>query len=559
MSANQSYLSDSHYGYSVVVATTQESINATMKNYLYNNTFNKVQMYWNQDDNGNAVAISREDLLLQTAGTDPLTVAGWAQGDASSPDIENIANSNFYFAFEAEIGIPANISPAAIPDMITLQENSQSVLFTLLCAEFTIVSCTFGRHGILNFERFSQPDNDFWLFTSEVPLIKIEDNSNLPQNVQQKLNDIGPDAFSVQQLLFDLDNAANESTPVISGVDKSSMVYTLLSQVFTGAYFSAMKAKGTPVLSYSFLPKTMPVENDSTLKITAMELGVSPYIAPVGGSNDAALATLNYLCAINSETLPPTVEFGWNWVDEADKSNFDGIIAINRNKFAAYLNSQIATAITGNCFKAGVRVWLSGAIKQNVDFDVTLTAGQTPVTTFTAPGAGPVITYAWNSTASDRAGTNGDMGQVDISSSYDASVTLTGNEIVISQQIIIHVSARKLQTKVGWSAVNKTLVSTYTLSIDEHGQVVMSEVSAMTDNAESIPKDNWFINLFTNLNSATAAIQKQVDRVTEPGFKDIPLSAVQGFIFPGGNTFAFKDISFSEQQDLVTRVTYTNA
>ncbi|WP_414148605.1 hypothetical protein ACMGGR_08030 [Erwinia sp. BNK-24-b] len=560
MSANQSYLSDGIYNYSIVVATTQESINATMKDYLYTTSFDKVQMYWNQDDYGNPVPITKDELLKQTAGTDPLTVANWKQGDTASQDIENISNSNFYFAFEAAIGIPQNVSPEAIPDIITLQENSQSVLFNLLCAEFTIVSCTFGRHGIINFERFSQSDSDFWIFTSQVILKKIEDNSNLSQTVQEKLNNIGPDAFSVQQLLLDLDNAASESTPEISGVDKGTMVYSLLSQVFIGAYFSEMKSKGVPVLSYSFIPKAAPVQSDSTLKISSIAVEVSPYSAPQGTSSDSGLSTLNYLCALNGDTLPPSVEFRWNWVEAADKNNFDGIIAINRNRFATYLDAQIAPAITGNCFKAGVRVWLSGAFKQNVDFDVTLTSAQTPVTTFTPSGSGPiVVSYAYSSSASDRAGLDGDMGQVDITSSYNASITLTGSQIIIHQQIIIYVKARKLQTSVGWNAVDKTLTDTYTLSVDENGKIVVAESSVPTDKAEPIPTDNWFVNLFTDLNQATKAIQNQVNKVIEPGFKDIPLNVVQDFIFPGGKTFVFKDVLFSDEQDLITSVTYTRS
>src|SRR5262245_11540929 len=118
MSANQSNLSDAHYGYDFVVATSQDSINATMKEYLYNSTFPTVQMYWNQDDQGQPVSISRDDLLKQTNGTDPLTVSNWSQGDPMTPDIENINNSNFYFAFEAAIGIPADIAPQNIPDII---------------------------------------------------------------------------------------------------------------------------------------------------------------------------------------------------------------------------------------------------------------------------------------------------------------------------------------------------------------------------------------------------------------------------------------------------------
>ena len=173
MSANQSNLSNAHYGYDFVVATTQESINATMKEYLYNSVFPTIKMYWNQDANGNPVTVSYEDLMVQTKGTDPLKVANWKSGDPMNQDITNINQSQFYFAFEAAIGIPANLLQPNIPDIITLQSASQSVIFNLICAQFTVVTCNFGRQGLTSFQSFTQPTDAPWLFTSIVALKNI--------------------------------------------------------------------------------------------------------------------------------------------------------------------------------------------------------------------------------------------------------------------------------------------------------------------------------------------------------------------------------------------------
>jgi hypothetical protein len=166
MSAIQSNLSASQFGYDFVVATTQESINGTMKEYLYNSNFPVVKMYWNQDSNGNPVPIAYDDLMKQTNNTDPLKVGNWNVGDPKSQDIINISNSQFYFAFEAAIGIPAGILPQNIPDIVTLQLTSQSVIFKLICSQFTVVTCNFGRQGLTSFFTTSQPTNSPWLFTS---------------------------------------------------------------------------------------------------------------------------------------------------------------------------------------------------------------------------------------------------------------------------------------------------------------------------------------------------------------------------------------------------------
>jgi hypothetical protein len=40
--------------------------------------------------------------------------------------------------------------------------------------------------------------------------------------------------------------------------------------------------------------------------------------------------------------------------------------------------------------------------------------------------------------------------------------------------------------------------------------------------------------------------------------QDIPTSTVQNFVFPGGATFTFADVSFSDNQDLVSHIVYAD-
>jgi hypothetical protein len=552
MSVNQSDLSNARYGYDFVVATTQESINGTMKEYLYNSTFPLVQMYWNQDAQGNPVAILRDDLLKQTNGTDPLTVPSWQQGDPMTPEIENINNSNFYFAFEAAIGIPSGIAPQDIPDIVTLQAASQTVIFNLICAQFTVVTCNFGRHGLTSFFSASQPTNTPWLFTSSVALKQIFDNSNLPPDVQAQLNNLGPNAFSVQQLFFDLDNAALESTPTISGITPGTPAYTLLSEVFLGAYFTAMKANAQPILNFSIVQNT-PDNNPSTLNLTKMELEVSPYSPTSPTTND--LNTLNYLCETNGNNLPPPVPFTWNWVEQSEESSFDGVIAINRNTFATYFQNQLTQYVSDNCFKAWVRVWLSGFFDQNINYSWSMTPNQAP--TISTPATGPVVlTYGYSSSANDDAGLDGDMGAMTLGTTYNATVTFTGNTIVVSQTLVVSVDIRVMQSSESWNAINNTIVDTYTLAVDQNGNLTANLVSVPTNNSDPTPSTNWFIELFTGLNDLVNDVANWASGFAATSFHSMPLNVAQQFVFPGGKTFAFKDVVFSDNQDIVSHISY---
>ncbi|WP_396174106.1 hypothetical protein [Flavobacterium sp.] len=555
MSANQSNLSDAHYGYDFVVATTQESINATMKEYLYNSVFPTVKMYWNQDANGNPIAVSYEDLMVQTKGTDPLKVANWKTGDPMNQDITNINQSQFYFAFEAAIGIPANILPQNIPDIITLQNASQSVIFNLICAQFTVVTCNFGRQGLTSFQSFTQPTDSPWLFTSIVALKNIINNSNLPANVQAQLNNFGPDAFSVQQLIFDLDNAALESTPTISGVEPGTPAYTLLSQVFLGAYFTAMKANAQPVLNYSII-ENVPEQNNSTLTLTNMELEVSPYVDPTTNTqNNPNLNTLNYLCETNGNSLPPAVPFAWNWVESSEESSFNGVISINRNIFANYLKNLLTDYVSQNCFKSFVRTWLSGIFDQNIHYSWSLTPNQTP--TITTPLTGTeVLNYAYSSTYTDASGLDDDMAKMTLTPSMNVSVQFIGNTIVITQTLLIYIYIRVMQSSESWNATNITITDTYTLAVDQNGQLTASLNSVKQDNSDPTPSANWFIELFTGLDELVKDVDDWTKGFAQTRFTSLPLNIAQQFVFPGGKTFTFKDVVFSDNQDLVSHISY---
>lgn len=553
MSANQSELSNAHYGYDFVVATTQESINGTMKEYLYNSIFPVVQMYWNQDANGNPVAVSRDDLLKQTNGTDPLTVPSWNQGDPMTPAITNINNSNFYFAFEAAIGIPSGIAPQDIPDIITLQAASQSVIFNLICAQFTVVTCNFGRHGLTSFFSASQPTNTPWLFTSIVALKQILENSNLPPAVQAQLNYWGPDAFSVQQLFFDLDNAALESTPTISGIAPGTPAYTLLEQVFLGAYFTAMKTNAQPILNYSIVQNT-PDNNPSTLTLTKMELEVSPYTPAGASTND--LNTLCYLCETNGNNLPPAVPFTWNWVEQSEESSFDGVISINRNTFAQYIKNVLLQQVEKACLVPWTSV--TAHMMGSLDTNMSLTSGGTPQTITINPTGSNVLTISYAGAADNHDKSGLTYGEFDLHTSYDCNVSFSGQTITIAQHLVVYIYLEFDYTSASGNVVDMTLTDTYTLSIGQGGSITSNMVSSPPIDNSTTPDYGWFFDILAGGTSKEQieSIKQYSSKVSATDLTDIPAQNIQQFIFPGGKTFTFKDVNFSDSQDLVSHISY---
>jgi hypothetical protein len=560
MGASQSNLSAAGYGYDLVLATTQASINTQMKTFLSMGSMPVVNICYVADAKGNPTPIDYETLKKNAKGSDPFLIPDGVD-PSTNQDFKNLFAARFMVGFRAQIGLPPGYAPAAIPDVVTLGADTASVIFNLMCSEFIAVQLNpGGGFAPASWMNQSQPDGNAWLFTSKVDMRMFATDQSkynlLPPAVQQQIANLGGDAFSVQQLLFDLDNAALESIPVMSGVKPGTTLYTVLQTDFLGAYFAAMQASGSPILGCAI---TQAPSDPSPLVLSNLQFQVSPLLnadgSPIPQPTPAQqqLATLGYLCeADNGPPIAPRA-FGWNWIDPSDASQ--GVVAVNRNTFAGYFRQQLTPFVMRNCYLPYTRVWLSGFFDQNVHFAWNMTPYQTP--TVTAPPTGStVLQYHWSGYAEDQAGLNGDMGHLTLSTTMDCSVQFTGNTIVITQHLVVYLYVKVLATGAGANVIDKQITDTYTLSVTGEGQIVSSPPStAIVDNSSN-PSTNGFLNFFADAQAIINSIDGWISTYVATNLTDIPLSTVQGFIFPGGDTFAFHDAIFSNNQDLTGTITY---
>ncbi len=559
MSVDQSNLSSIKYGYDFVVATTQSSINSTMKEFLSGGTEPEVTICYVADNQGNPTPIDYETLKSNAKGSDPFSVPGNANTQTNQ-DLNNLFAARFMVGFKARIGLPPGYQPVNIPDVVTLGSDTSAVSYNLMCSEFIVVEYTpGGGYSPASWMNQSQPPGKAWLFTSKVDL-RLEPYgdaySKLPPAVQAQIKNLGGNAFSVQQLLFDLDSAALQSIPTISGVDPGSNLYLCLQKDFVGKYFSTLKQSGVPVLGCTV---TQSVTPKSTLTLTNLNFQTSPLL----GTNNQPIAnptpdqqaafTLNYLCSANGDALPAPTQFAWNWVD-ATNSGFDGAIAINRNTFRQYFANQLSSLVPNNCYLAWVQVTLDKA-SQPV-YSHKLTPGQTPAVTSPPTGA-TVLSYSYNSSSSDQAGLDGDIGQLKISPSFTLDVSFENNTITITQHLVVYLYIKHLATPASGNIVDKTITDTYSLAVDEYGRLTAVLKSTTQDKSQT-PGVNGFLNFFTNLNQLVNDQATWARACTSTNLTDIPVSALQNFVFPGGKTFVFKDASFSNYQDLVAHITYAD-
>jgi len=557
MSASQSFLCAPAYGYDVVVAATQRSINATMKRFLLKVGQSETVICYVVDKHGAPQQIDYEELKNAADKADPFKIPHGADPGANA-DLAKLIKVRFLFAIKAKIGVPPGYPHDAIPDIVTLGTDANVVTFRLMCSEFQIVEFTPGSiYRDASFMNQSQPLGDAWMFTSTVALRYIPYEPKygaLPQDVQASTQGVSATDFSVQTLLLDLETASLDSIPKISGLDPKSNLCAALQNDFVDTYFADMKKAGYPLLAVTVRHNDLP---PSSMPISNVEFEVAPLVGgngrplPDPKPEQIGATTLNYLCMTAGHDPRPANAFNWNWLEPADISSFHGAISINRDRFADYLDATLQQLVSRCCYTPLVRLDTDGL---KITYNVGLS--NTPAPAPTRPAAGStLLQYRQSATAFDQAGVNGALGQLRLSPSYSMDVSASGNVITFTQRLVVYCVVRSLATEIESNIVDRTLVDTYTLGVDGAGQLVTSLSSTSRDDSQRLHVDN-FVDFWTDINQLEDGICNAVQGWTSPALSDIPLALMRGFVFPGGNTFAFKDAAFSDNQDLVAHITY---
>lgn len=557
MSQLQSNLSSTGYDY--VVAVTQDSINGALEEMLYAFQPEVIVCYaWDSSDPPAVVATDYATLVTAANGTDPFTVPAGTPGN--DPRVQNLANAGFAFAVKAKLGLPPGVPPASLPPIIGLRPGQSNVTYTVTFSEFIAAEINYGPRNSVSWFSQAQPHSTSWSFSGTVDL-DFQDAafSALSQQAQARLKDVGdPGLFGVKQLYYDLNSSALVQGFTFDDLPSNSALNGFMADNFISTYFKHLN--GAEILGYAaaqtsqVAPASIPVTDVTFFTPNAVGPG-----APL---------TLNYLCAGGGDALPDTTHagFGWNWIDppapgQPDESLlYDGVAAVNRNVLARYIGSapfpgggSLLGYAASNCFLPSVTVSLDSA--SQVVYAFSATPGQAPTVTY-PPSGGQLITYSYRADSSDQAGLNGDLGRMEISTSYDMSVSIQNDEIVVEQHLVFWTSVRHLATSAEGSTVDKTITDTYSVGVDDTGRLVIAlKSTAGTDNSQH-PGVNGFLDFWTNVNEYSDAVASWAQALTTGSLKDVPVSFADSFVFPGSATFTFADAAFSENFDLVSHINY---
>ena len=571
--ARRSNLKD--YNYDFVLATTQRSINATMKMYLdgLKQRPETKALYTSDPDSMDETKQQTPELISMEAltkrihtkypgkfadGIDPLTLPA----DLSTNDdrINALADVGFEYGLRIVAGIPEHYeNKAEIPDLVGLSKGANAVSFRMLCKDFDIVELKATRRRAF-WNVYSQAKSDRpWAFVAEVDLRTTTVGAgfaNLPPEVREATKNLDDSMFSIQQLALDLSNTRLQKPAVIEGLDPGSPAYNSVQNHFATKYCQELAKNGKPILNYTVQHK----EQTATLAPIALDYLVVPYLGddsrdlPAPTLSQKAMATLNYLCVTKGSLPQANKTFAWNWVAESEASQLDGIISINRNTFRDWFLSVIKPQAINSCFAPGVNVTPGS---WHPDFNYWRSTISESDLNINKPETGNrVLEITYSRQAEDGAGLDWALGSLRYRNTYSATVDFYNNKI----RVIVH-GIIWAQLKVGqsWNTANlvdKTWTSEWTVAATDKGGIEVSGDPVLEDKSEN-DAINSFSNFFTG--DANQVFQDlRTNSLANVPFGPFPFRDLGKFIFPGGRSFAFKNLRFSDNQDLLCAITYTD-
>ncbi|KAF5539997.1 hypothetical protein FMEXI_8647 [Fusarium mexicanum] len=587
MSSKDSYLSDPRCQCDFVVGTTQASINSGLWEYLYEESQPVQYLCFLADDDGYpTVQISLDDLMVQSGGINPFFIPDDA--DSDNPQVSALANStDFSVGVMLQMGLPEGHTPQTLPPIVTLNTAS-NVAFNLYCKQIKVVSIKWGRRGKFSWNVFKQPvgpSGTPWTMKMSVDLTigDLDKKLNTPYfNNHPKLRDqllkalenLSDTAFSLQQLLFDLDNALLETIPDFSGVTDED-ARNVLENYFRDIYVKNVTDYGLPLVSITAVTQG---KDDSTLKLTGFERIVNPLKDgngnPISNPTDSqrAVYTLDHLCATNSNPVPRITGLDWNWVQPAESGDHSGAVAINRNILTQFISSKLEKLATSACFTSNI-----------YDDHIEFTAEGTPVVTTPPSGSNTIhMSHSHTSDSPQHFSCPGSdvLVQVDteVYIDYALDVFFEGTTLRTIQNSQIGFSSVLDMNPYGghgtllymMKVVDKTLTDTFAMSVDQSGslQLVKSDQEE-TDQSDTEPTVTF--NSFDYgdssiiLEAVLAAfdmeirgIQVDIAQSSAGILHELQISTLQNFVFPGGKVFTYKDPFFSDHQDLVCKITYVD-
>jgi hypothetical protein len=508
------------YGYDMVVATTQRSINQGLRGLLQSQTLGPFVMAFKTNAN-NQTVIMDVDSIQNRVG--PLSGMP-DKANKSDQRVVTLSYMGFDSAFFGEFGLPPGVDEKKL-DLVTFDQGTSRVTYHLFFKSLTV--CTLRAFGnFLVWQKITQPPDQPWVFRLNVDLDMRAGDVNafnlLPENVKERIKNLSPNsAFSLTQLMLDLNSASLQDSPAIEGLDPNSPVCETLMRIMFTNYWQPQRESGRVMLGYGVVP-TNP--NKATPSIVPTDLNIVLSANRDGQGNEThnyGLYTLNYLVMSEGRRMPPPGQFSWNWLEEGDSPEGQsvGVAAINRATYANFLIELLRTNFAGSFGPAGFPPF---------DFSVQ-GRPDAPVT-------------------DDLIGLLDFRSEAILGEGYD--VTIFGGAEVRGNVIRMDVRAVAdnppgLNLFYSGRVIDYYCAVEYVLQVDKSG-ILRTQIGATQFQNQSVSVFAQFEDQL-NLPMALVNLEEAMNAI---------LNGSHAWIFPGGSIVAYRNAAFSAWGDLIAYFYY---
>ncbi|KAE8396132.1 hypothetical protein BDV23DRAFT_168392 [Aspergillus alliaceus] len=485
----QSHLSIRQDGYDFVVSTTQGSLNSGLKEFL-----DKVDQPTTEicliigSDGTIREAITLDELKERSSGVDPFTIPH--DTDWKDDKIQALFNARFVVGIRFQLGLPSTALPKDLPDVIELGRDARNIKFRLMSKEFVIVvnnplnGWVDGSWEVLKQSDRVKGKSQMWLFETTATLHALENLSGT--------------AFSLQQLMSNLDSMVVQNIPEIKGIAKETLAYQALDS------------------------------DPSNLVMTAYERQVTSH-------NNPLASTLDNVCMTNNHLLPAAYAFEWNWVTEDQVDEIHSVLALNQTVLTNIFTEQLLRLIPDFCCA------FNGAWTRShppVYLGVTFYPGQDPEIQMVSTGDTTLaMTYKFYTEEVQETRSFQAKG-FKASEEYTCSLSMEQNSIKVEHTIKIQLGGSR---------------ESYGLAVDAGGTLLLSR------NKLSVCKnDKLDARAFEKykLGVTVRDIHDFADMIEDAFIEDRPFNQLQNFVFPGSKIFTFTNARISDYQDMVYDLQY---
>jgi hypothetical protein len=371
--------------------------------------------------------------------------------------------------------------------------------------------------------------------------------------------------FSVRQLYLDLNNAGLQSMPEIKGVPSNSPVYMKLQKDFVLKYWQSIAQSGQFVLGYA-VHSNSAAPSRISLQPTSLNFTVSPHYDDTGAiSKNNQLYTLNYLMDTDNRKLTVGSPFSWNWISESEQNTYHGAMAVRREVFVNYLNAAISPYLASIAITPTTTYQQSEAgFRWSAGYSLARTPNQS-FTYSSTPGSRIAdYTFSAFSYHSDTSGLI--SGHYNLDSVASASIDIAGKEITItlSASMSIDFSNGDLGTAdVSGSVGGYSNTIILVVDVNPDGSItVTNKPGYPTPTIIPASLHSGFMSGVDGVDGLTGSLTSNYTTMTEymknfaSQVADYLNNSGTKWIFPGGQTYVFKNAGFSAHQDLVAQLTY---